>query len=226
MQVRAGPLDPRGAMRLSVLDQSPVSEVSLAPRRCRTSSTLCAADRLGTTATGWPRTTACSCWPARARGADRPGCLGRRAHLGRQRRRDAAHDSPFKVGGGVQRARRPYPAASTWAWAAPGHRHGHEPRAAARTPPGRAERLRGAAGGAARLPRGRDAGHQPLARLTDAPGLPERPEPWLLAPPRRARSGPPSWACPTVRGPRERPGGVETRDLPRQVAPAAPAAPR
>ena len=172
-------------MRLSVLDQSPISEGSTGRDALANTIDLARlADDLG-----YHRY-----WVAEhhggadarrpgARGADRPARRGDAADPRRQRRRDAAALQPAQGRRDVQPARRAVPRADR---PRPRPRRGHRPdddvRAAARPPPGRARRLPRAARRAARLPRGRRC--RPTTRSRGSPrslpGRPEAPEPWLL----------------------------------------------
>ena len=57
----------RTSLRLSVLDQSPISEGSTGAQALRNTMDLARrTDALGYTATGWPSTMAARCSPARA----------------------------------------------------------------------------------------------------------------------------------------------------------------
>ena len=182
-------------MRLSVLDQSPISEGMTGAEALHNTLDLARLRRparlpplLGGRA---PRHA--DAGQRQPRGADRPDGVRHRAHPRRQRRRDAAALQPVQGGRDVQRARRPVPRAGSTCGLgrAPGHRPAHHARPAARPPPGGARRLPPAAGRAARLPRGRDRPRTTRSRgsprCRDCPSARSR---GCSAPRRRARSGP------------------------------------
>ena len=172
-------------MRLSVLDQSPISEGSTGARRAREHDRPRPARRrprlpplLGGRA---PRRA--DARRARARGADRPDRGGDRAHPRRQRRRDAAALQPAQGRRELQPARRPVPGPDR-----PRHRARRRHR-----PDDDATR---SSATAARPRRTTSPSSSPSCSPTSRtrcppttrsralgrslPGLPEAPEPWLL----------------------------------------------
>ena len=143
-------------MRLSVLDQSPISEGSTGADALRNTIDLARlADELGyhrywvAEHHGGPMLAG-----AKPRGADRPDRVGHRGDPGRQRRRDAPALQPVQGRRDVHDPRRAVPGPDR-PRPRPRRRHRSDDhvRAPARPPPGRARRLPPAARRAARVPR-------------------------------------------------------------------------
>ena len=174
-------------MRLSVLDQSPISEGSTGRRRAaqHASTSRASPTTSATTATGWPSTTARRC----SRAPSPRSLIGP----------IASATSRLRVGSGgvmlpalqpvqgrreLQRPRRALPRPHR---PRPRPRAGHRPaddvRPPARPPRSRAGRLPRAARRAARLPRGPAAARTTRSRGSAAcPGVPERPSRGCSAP--------------------------------------------
>ena len=190
------------SMLLSVLDQSPISEGSTGADALHNTLDLA---RL-TDELGYHRY-----WVAEHHGGPmlasaspealiRPIAAVTQRHPRRQRRGDASPLQPAQGGRDVHRPRGSVPGPDRpRARAGVGHRPDDHVRAPARPPPGRAGRLPPAAGRAAGLLRRQPAHRPPLPPAGRDAARPARAtrRPGCSGPRCRARSGRPSWACPT-----------------------------